>query len=258
MTSTTVRTPVAYGFADHDYQDEIPVGAPVVIYEYRDDPDDPELDAWEIIEISKPNRTAIVPAGSVAQYDLIAQNVLGDLAPWAYQCHAASLKLVQSGLLGGPSRVARGTCTGVPGQHSWVVIGTDCYDDDAIIIDPTLWSYDDYVGGVWVTTYREGRHHPFGKGSIWNWGRPDNAVGPIIELTPKEPFSDEARLFLNMLGPLDRKGWGILAHAPVQGWPSREIFEAIYHTEGLAGIVPIDIIGMVTDLNPEGLYLPNR
>lgn len=184
-----------------------------------------------------------------------AEEVLAPLDGWARQCHAASLKLVQNGELGA-CRVARGSCKGVGGQHSWVVLGGDCYDDDAVIIDPTLWSYDETVTGVWVGTYRDGRHRPHGKGSIWDWGRPNEATGPVIELTPRKPFSSSAEIFLELLGPLDYEGWIQLAHAPVGFWPAGEILDAIEHTEGLSGRVPIDILGMVTELNPKGLYLP--
>ena len=156
----------------------------------------------------------------------------------------------------GECRVARGSCRSVAGQHSWVVIGTDCYDEGATIIDPTLWSYDPSVEGVWTGTYRDGLHQPHGKGSIWAWGRPDYPTGPIMELTPRKPLSASAQSFLSLMGPLDYQGWAQLAHAPVQNWPSGEIFDAMHHTENLPGLVPIDIIGMVTSLNPGGLYLP--
>ena len=71
-----------------------------------------------------------------------AEEILAPLDDWAGQCHAASLKLVRHGDLGA-CRVARGACRGVLGQHSWVVLGDDCYDKLATIIDPTLWSYTD-------------------------------------------------------------------------------------------------------------------
>ena len=183
-----------------------------------------------------------------------ALNVLAPLDQWAARCHNASLTLVKS-MVFAPARVARGFCKGVPGQHSWVVLGDDCYDDDATMVDPTLWSYDKTVKGVWVGSYRDGRHRPHGKGSIWKWGRPDYPTGPIVELTPRRPFSEEAQRFLEVLGPLDRRGWGILANAPVEEWPAGEIIDAIYHTEGLQVLPPIDHVGMLTDLNPNGLYL---
>jgi hypothetical protein len=194
----------------------------------------------------------------------VAVEVLAPLEEWGGQCHAASLELVRSGRFGA-CRVARGGCAGVGGQHSWLVLGDDCYDDGAVIVDPTLWSYDESVEGVWVGTYRDGRHTPFGKGSIWNWGRPDEATGPVVELTPRKPFSRTARGFLELLGPLDREGWVMLAHAPVEGWPAAEIIDAICETphptipnQTLRGYVPIDIVGMVTDRNPRGLYLPTE
>jgi hypothetical protein len=185
----------------------------------------------------------------------LAAAALAELSPldgWAAQCHAASLQLVRSGVLG-PSRVARGSCRGVGGQHSWVVLGDDCYHPLAKIVDPTLWSYDKTVSGIWVGTANV-RHQPHGAGSIWNWGRPDAASEEPLELTPDRPWSPEASAFLDLLGPLDQRGWVMLAHAPVEGWPAGEVIEAMVNS-GLGGYVPVDIIGMVTELNPNGLYL---
>jgi hypothetical protein len=187
--------------------------------------------------------------------ELAAAEVLAPLDGWANQCHGASVKLMRSGRFGA-CRVARGFCMGVNGQHSWLVLGHDCYDEKATIVDPTLWSYDDDVTGVWVGTYRDARHEPHGKGFIWRWGRPESPTGPAVELTPREPFSRAASDFLDILGPLDFEGWCVLTRAPVQGWPAAEILAAIDDTPGLSGRVPIDILGMVTDRNPQGLYLP--
>jgi hypothetical protein len=92
------------------------------------------------------------------------------------------------------------------------------------IVDPTLWCYRKDVEGVWVGTYGDGIHRPHGKGSIWKWGRPVAALpGQELELTPAEPWSGAAEDFLRLLGPLDRRGWAQLAHAPVEGWPAGEI-----------------------------------
>jgi hypothetical protein len=183
--------------------------------------------------------------------------VLEPVEQWAYRCHEASLYLVRSGVLGDECRVARGACKGVGGQHSWVVVGMDCYDEDAVIVDPTLWSYDKAVRGIWTGTARNGRHVPHGKGSIWEWGRPDTPTGPEVKLTPREPLSDEAQAFLGLLGPLDRKGWAVLAHAPVEDWPSAEIIAAMHDTEGIGPLVPVDIVGMLTDRESR-LYLPAK
>jgi hypothetical protein len=177
----------------------------------------------------------------------------GDLDRWAGQCHAASHALVQAGLW--PSaRVARGSCVGVGGQHSWVVVGDDCYSPVVQIVDPTLWSYDRTVCGIWTGRGR-GRHTPHGAGSIWAWGKPGSGGGEPIALTPSRPLSASAQRFLGMLGPLDRKGWAQLAHAPVEDWPSAEILRAMSETEGVGPLIPIDVLGMATDVNPSGLYL---
>jgi hypothetical protein len=185
--------------------------------------------------------------------------VLAPLDEWAFQCHAASTKLVKSGVLG-RSRVARGSCEGVGGQHSWAVLGDDCYDLTATIVDPTRWSYDRYVTGVWVGDGQES-YKPHGHGSIWRWGRPEKAsYSDEFKLTPSKPWSQAAQDFLALLGPLDLNGWITLAHAPVGGWPSAEIIDAMCETENpsvpgstLQGYVPIDIVGMLTDRLP--IYL---
>lgn len=150
-----------------------------------------------------------------------AAAALEPLSKWHHQCHAASLALVRAGI---GTRVARGTCVGVGGQHSWV---GDMLDE---------------------------RHRPHGYGSIWDYGRPARSGGPVIALTPKAPLGLAAREFLAMVGPLDARGWMALAHAPVNGWPAGEIFAAMDDTDALCVLVPIDILGMTTDRNPGGVY----
>ena len=190
-------------------------------------------------------------------YDKAAiEAALAPLAQWAGQCHAASVALIRSGAVPG-ARVARGSCKGVGAQHSWVVVGPDVYAYNAAIIDPTLWSYDRSVVGIWYGSAADKRHLPHGgAGNIWGWGRPDVAHGPVIRLMPKTPLSLGAQRFLDLLGPLDREGWMILAQAPVAGWPAAEIIAAMDDTEALSALVPIDRLGMLTDHNPGGLYLP--
>lgn len=176
------------------------------------------------------------------------------LAEYAFNCHVASLKLVRSGALGERCRVARGWTPGVDGQHSWVVLGWDCYDPDATVVDATLWSYLDTVAQVWIGPASERPHQPQGSWkSIWSWGRPNEPVDRPVALN-REGLSDDALYFLDWLGPLDHRGWAQLAQAPLGDWPAAEIFEAMAHTPGLRGVVPIDILGMITDLNPDSLY----
>lgn len=170
----------------------------------------------------------------------------------AHQCHMVSLAIVQAKLFG-PSRVARGSCLGVGGQHSWVIIGDDCYNTSAKIVDATLWSYDSSVKDVWYGSYEDGLHKPHGAGSIFDWGRPSSDGGEPIELDV--PISQEAQAFLDLLGPLDYRGWSQLAHAPVGDWPAKEILSAMDQTKRLRAIIPIDILGMATDRNPSGLYM---
>jgi hypothetical protein len=182
-----------------------------------------------------------------------ALKVLHPLEKWAHRCHEASITLVQAGI---GVRVARGGCTGVGSQHSWVVDGDNCYARDAIIIDPTLWSYNKAVKGIWFGSAAQGWHRPHGTGQIWQWGKPECGNGPVIKLDPKTKLSDGARAFLDLLGPLDLQGWGVLlSSAPVGGWPAAEIVRAAYFTKELKAFIPIDRVGMLTDLNPHGLYM---
>lgn len=196
-------------------------------------------------------QTLPTPADVLALAESIGAN--GDR--WWRNCHAASLAIVQSGIFPG-ARVARGSCEGVGGQHSWVVLGSP-YDREAEIIDPTLWSYDSDVTGVWRGK-RVGlgwRHRPHGDGHYFIGGRPNHWGGDTIRLTPTTPLSEDARDWLEMIGPLDRQGWAQMAHLPVDGWPAAEIIAAMDDTDDLSVLIPIDILGMVTDRNPSGLYM---
>lgn len=192
----------------------------------------------------------------IDQDDLI-EALGGDLNVWSHQCHAASIHLVKSGVFPASlgARVGRGSCTGVGGQHSWVVLGGNCYDDRAHVIDPTLWSYDASVSGIWTGRANQRPHIPHGAGSIFEWGKPASYGGEPVDLGATG-LSEWAKSFLVMLGPLDRRGWmSLFSHAPVGGWPAGEIIAAAYRNPELQALIPIDRVGMLTDLNPQGLYL---
>lgn len=181
----------------------------------------------------------------------LAEDILAPLDRWSCQCHAASIALVKHPDFP-KARVARGFCQLVGGgQHSWVVVGHDCYHPDAVIVDPTVWSYEDSVKGVWVGSTQDRLHSPKGAGNIWEYGKPQTTLGEPVKL--KGDLSSSANSFIQMLGPMDQRGWIELAHFPVEGWPADEIIAAI--DDQFPGMVPIDIIGMVTDRNPGGLYL---
>lgn len=175
----------------------------------------------------------------------------------ARQCHAVSSAIVRSRAIPG-ARVARGACDGVPGQHSWVVVG-DPYEPGAPIVDATLWSYDETVSGIWTGRYSlTGRHTPHGgEGRMAPW-RITRGDGGTICLAPLAEFylPAEARDFLATLGPLDATGWMRLGNAPVRGWPAAAIIAAMADTPQLRALVPIDRLGMLTDRNPGGSYLP--
>lgn len=185
--------------------------------------------------------------------DALAEAIGIRYPQWANRCHEVSLKLIRTGEFG-RARVARGFCPGVNSQHSWIVVGWDCYDPDAVIVDPTLWSYVPGADPILVVRAGDAKHTPHGAGDIYTGGRPVHGGGPDIELTPAAPLSGPARMFLSQVEPLDCRGWRTLAHSPVGGWPAAEIIAAMLDTAELAVLVPIDIAGMVTDRNPKGLY----
>lgn len=181
------------------------------------------------------------------------ENAIGGLQKWAHKCHECSLAMVRTGLLPATARVARGFHPQITSQHSWVVIG-DPYDTGSLILDGVLWSY---LGTKPVTFCgRSTKHYPKGKGNIWQAGKPPHPVGKIVQLKHHDRLSEYARDFLMRAGPegLDAAGWHVLANSPVQGWPAKEIITAMYRTDNLAAFIPIDVVGMVTDLNPGNLY----
>jgi hypothetical protein len=173
----------------------------------------------------------------------------------AHNCHAVSLAIVKSGLYPN-ARVARGFAKGVVHQHSWVAIDGDPYDLNGRIIDATLWSYDPSVSRVWAGKLSDGVHEPHGAGMFWDAPMPRNFGGREIRLIINRPMSQEAREFLGELGPLDYRGWAMVAHLPVQGWAAGEILAAMDDTPQVAALVPIDRLGMLTDRNPSGVYIP--
>jgi hypothetical protein len=199
----------------------------------------------------------------------VAEQVGVDPTSWFHNCHKASLDIVKSGLIPG-ARVARGTADGVGGQHSWVVypglneapegdFSTEVYSKSSRVFDPTLWSYSEEIGGG-LHARNLTRHFPHGsKGNVMEFGRPMDPRTEIIELTPKFELSPTARWWLkDMLGPLDRDGWAIVAATPVgngRDWPAGEIFAAMDDTPRVSALIPIDVLGMTTRRNPSGLYL---
>jgi len=196
--------------------------------------------------------------------DKVAIEINSPFKNWYHDCHGISLAIVKSQVLpalGFPvRRVARGGCRGVLGQHSWIVLGPDPYDTATPIVDPTLWSYRDDVTGIYVGDVHRYRHVPHGGGStIWKHGRPPEPVREPMPLPADlvAALSPLAAHFLKMCGPLDWHGWSFLCNAPVTGWPAAEIISAMSQSRQHAVIIPIDRLGMLTDQNPEGLYLPD-
>lgn len=183
-----------------------------------------------------------------------------------HNCHTVSLAIVKTGLFGPDARVARGFHPKVRGQHSWAVIpGTDrirsvplVYDHHAVIIDCTLWSYDEHYELVTVEKNLLDQWVPHGMGSIWTYGPPRKVeiTDPLLAIDlDREGLSPEAVEFLDTYGPYDAYAWMRLLNGPMLGWPAKEIIEAAAKDRRLNGFIPIDIKGMLTDLNPSGLYL---
>ena len=172
---------------------------------------------------------------------------------WGGRCHEISLKVLRTGIFG-EGRVARGTAANIPSQHSWIVLGEDVYDPEATIVDPTMVVSHGSKPEILVVKNMN-FHQPHGTGSIWAHGAPPEATGDVIRLIAQEDgtLSRKARAFLDLCGPLDIHGWMTLANSPVQGWPAAEIINAMCDS-GLQAYVPIDIVGMITDRNPRGLY----
>jgi hypothetical protein len=182
--------------------------------------------------------------------------VVGSPLPtWAGHCHQISLAIVRAEVFPG-GRVARGTGKGVTSQHSWIVVGPDCYAPKAQIVDPTLFAYHEDIEGVWYGSAKDKMHTPHGSGSIWDDGRPGNAEPGQEVWLDKANLSEAAKTFLSFVEPLDYHGWCRLASLPVGGWPAAEIHGAIARDKRISGAAPIDIVGMLTDLNPNRLYLP--
>ncbi len=178
---------------------------------------------------------------------------MGGLEPWAKNCHMASLSLVKSDIAPDHARVARGWCKGIVCQHSWVALG-DPYDPATEVIDLTRWSWlgeDPYIyrGHPVPDTYT-----PHGYGEIWDVGRPVSNGGEPIHLSG---LLTEARDFLDFVDPdgLDVQAWHALLNSPIGGWPAREIIDRAYRHHQLMPLIPIDVAGMLTDVNPAGVYL---
>ena len=216
-------------------------------------------------------------------------STLGNIDDWRHNCHNISLALVRSHLLDeiGPARVVRGTTPGVPGQHSWVAIGSeiplglgpaavDVYSDTTWYLDLTLWSYSDDAPLIALDTGysyasdpladlfededdpkpapRYWGHQPFGAGSLFNHSLPHNHGGPVIEPTGLNELSASARSILKTVGSLDLQGWNELVHLPCGAGAIPELLEALATDPLIKPLIPIDHLGNATGVNPSNLY----
>lgn len=182
-----------------------------------------------------------------------ATESLGDMVQWRNQCHAASLHVVRSGALGPEARVARGFHGLVSSQHSWVAVGYP-YSTNVFIFDPTLWCHAGKLPvpmyGTWVELGM--MHWPKGLGHYTRNGPIPAATEDPVDLGCE--LSVDAQRFLDRIGPLDWRGWHHIATMPVEGWPAAEIIGAMRKNPKLKGFPPIDVVGMLTDENPNELY----
>lgn len=193
----------------------------------------------------------------------IVEAVGGNLAQWAKNCHAVSMQFCRSKIAPEGARVARGYHKMIASQHSWVAFG-DPYGLRTQILDLSIWSYVCPESPVIVTGFNYdclmhcgGEYLPKGYGDIWGYGQP--VVGDGERIRPKG-LSDEAEHFLEIFFPdgLDVQGWHGLLNSPVGGWPAKDVFECAWKDDRLKALCPIDVVGMVTDLNPGGMYLPEK
>lgn len=169
----------------------------------------------------------------------------GRVETWRGNCHGASLSLAnQLANAGIFSRVARGTATGVRGQHSWLVVGPDCYDEKALILDGTLNTYADLDAEVWVGTLAYLLHTPHGSGTMFDGGMPTSGNGAEITLGISEQTDSFLRHFTS--GPRDLQWWDGVVHLPVGGWPAAEVISAAYDNHEIRPRIPIDLVGMLT------------
>lgn len=195
--------------------------------------------------------------------DLIAA-ALGDLTQWRHRCHAASLRLVRSGALPTGSRVARGVTTHLGGQHSWVVVGdgtglADPYARDAVILDPTAWSYQDgelATPAVWAGQAVDYTPHgATGNDARLGLPRPASYADVIqpdeaaLAAAPAEVF-----MFFARNGSLDHHGWWALMRCSVDTYPASAMLALMMATPALRALVPVDVLGMATTANPGELY----
>ena len=166
---------------------------------------------------------------------------------WHNRCHEISLKIIRANLVGMTARIARGTAAEI-GVHSWISMGNP-YAEGISYVDPTRWSWVTPDNPhIEVTSLEAGTHIPQGHGNIWDYGRPPYPTGETVNLNWAE-LSSEAKSFLDIVGPLDLNGWRVLLNSPVGGWPSKEIITAADKDPRLSAYIPVDVIGMLTNLD---------
>lgn len=174
---------------------------------------------------------------------------------WQNRCHEISLALLKSNLFDGvEARMARGAGMHIGSQHSWIVTGRDVYDDKAIVVDPT-WSSTVMSKPLVMFVPNLTAHRPHGYGEFEKY--PPHGDGE--EIGPPDPsqrLSDWIKVARLANGePLDLKFWVGMVHGPMLGWPSAEVVDWLCSVSTMVAFVPIDLQGMLTDRNPNGLYL---
>jgi hypothetical protein len=182
------------------------------------------------------------------------ENLIGPIEAFYHNCHGASLALVRSGLLPEGSRVARGFVRGVRSQHSWALVAPDMvYDPQTYVVDLTLWSYVNDAPKLYIAKASKWPHVPHGQGML-RQGSYSVLNGPVIKTDVE--LSPGAQSFLDLWAPrgMTMDNWRLLLNSPMQGWPSREVVLAAYKTKALSVLIPIDIVGLLTDENPNSLY----
>lgn len=203
------------------------------------------------------------PAGDEYRSQIVDRLFLGRAAAAIGTCHgAAILAVAELAAEGVFARVARGRARYVNGQHSWVVVGDDVWDDDARIVDLTIArERGDDEAQVCLGSARGGFHFPHGAGSIWAAGMPLPDPGdprPVhLDLSgPAESFIGIIAAGTGSEGTtLDLSQWEALARGPMVGWPAGEVIAAMHRNAETSFLVPIDRLGMATMIDPHSCYV---
>lgn len=192
-----------------------------------------------------------------ASQRIVEEAIHRPLTDFAHQCHAASVALVESGLLqryadGEPIFVARGRARGIMSQHSWVTVGTPY--DPTTIVDLTMWSYNPCIDTVRILDGADASSHYVPHG-LSGENASEALRDMVLEMDPihLDVSDPQAAAFLRGR-VLDVRAWMKLFSCNVSTYPARAIIEAAHRNDRLRALIPIDLVGMLTEINVGGAY----